>query len=260
LSVGIASETSLVKRSALLAAALSLVACGPAESPGSTASGTTSASASSSGVGGAGGGGNSGGSGGTGGAASPELDAVEADLLGDFDNAAQHAMGLIELVERHVCTVPGRAESAQVLWLYAEELDDTSGKRNTTSSRVNEIRIVDGKPVIRIYKLAPTHPLAEDPYKLDGARDGCSKPEVLQAITDADLLYRDGCDLTLLSGEGVFQASTEPNTCAVPGGFVNTEAVVSPDGLARTESFHDSTSMKSQPLSTLDFLRVEPAP
>jgi hypothetical protein len=244
-----------MKRSALVAVALTLVACGSSGSPGS--SGTTSASVGSSSSGGVGGGGAGGG---TGGSASPLLDALGADLLGDFDNSAQHAMGLDQLVERHVCTVPGRAESAQVLWLYVEQLDDTSGKRETYSTRVHEIRMVDGKPVSRIFKLAAAHPLATDPYQLTGALDGCSKPDVLQEITDADLLYREGCDLTFVPGESDFDASTAPNTCAVPGGFINTEAVVSPDGLTQTDTFYDSASKKSQALSTFEFLRISPAP
>jgi hypothetical protein len=246
-------------RSVLVAAALALVGCGSSAEPGSTATSAASASSSSdgsSGVGGAGGGG----TGGAGGAASPLLEAIGADLRGDFDNSAQHAMGMEPLVERHVCTVPGRAESARVLWLYVELLDDTSGKRETYSTRVHEIRIVGDEPVSRIYKLAPTHPLAADPYKVNGPLDGCSKPGILQALTDADLLYRDGCDLTFAASGSGFTASTAPDTCAVPGGFVNTAAVVSPDELTQTDTFSDAVSKKTQPLSTLDFVRVAPAP
>lgn len=246
-----------------LTAALALVGCGSSAEPGAT--GTTSASASSSsdasgGVGGAGGGAGGGGSGGSGGSASPELDAIGADLRGDFDNSAQHAMGTGPLIERHVCPVPGRAESAQVLWLYVEQLDDTSGKRETYSTRIHEIRSVAGEPVSRIYKLAPTHPLAADPYKVNGPLDGCSKPDVLQAITDADLLYRDGCDLTFVPGGSGFTASTAPDTCAVPGGSVNTAADVSPDGLTQTDTFTDATSKKSQLLSKLVLVRLAAAP
>lgn len=248
-----------MKRRALVAAALALVGCGSSAGPGST--GTTSATVSSSssgssGVGGAGGGG----SGGSGGSASPLLDALGADLRGAFDNSAQHAMGMEPLVERHVCAVPGRAESAQVLWLYVELLDDTSGKRETYSTRVHEIRIANGEPVSRIYKLAPTHPLAADPYKVNGPLDGCSKPGILQALTDADLLYRDGCDLTFAASGSGFTASTAADTCAVPGGFVDTAVVVSRDGLTQTDTFSDAVSKKTQPLSTLDFVRVAPAP
>jgi hypothetical protein len=147
-----------------------------------------------------------------------------------------------------------------VLWLYVELVDDTSGKRETYSTRIHEIRRVSGEPVSRIYKLAPTHPLATDPFKDNGALDGCSKPDVLQAISDADLLYRDGCDLTFAAGAGGFDASTAPDTCAVPGGFVDTVAVVSPDGLTQTDTFSDAITKKTQPLSNLSFVRVAAGP
>jgi hypothetical protein len=250
-----------MKRTGLLLVVLAVVGCGSSGEPGST--GTASASASSSsgsgGEGGAGGAGGGGG-GGAGGAASPVLEALGADLLGDFDTSAQHAMGTGPLVERHACTVPGRADSAQVLWLYVELVDDTSGKRETYSTRIDEIRMVSGEPVSRIYKLAPMHALAVDPFKSSGALDGCSKPEILQAITDADLLYRDGCDLTFAPGASGFEASTATDTCAVPGGFVNTVASVSPDGLTQTDTFSDAISKKTQQLSKLSFVRVAPAP
>lgn len=206
-----------------------------------------------------GGGGGAGGEG-AGGGGSPLLDAIEADLLGDFDNSAQHAMMAGKLIERHVCVVPGRADSASVLWLFVEQIDDTSGLRETYSTRVHEIRLSAGKAVARVFKLAVTHPLADDPYALNGARDGCTKPAILQAITDADLLYRDGCDLTFAAGGSDFVAATEANTCAVPGGFINTSESVSPDGLTRTDTYFDAASKKPQPLSALTFVRVVPTP
>jgi hypothetical protein len=248
-----------VTRPALFAATLFLLAgCGSSSTPGSSGSTSVGAS-SSSGTGGAGGEGG-GGTGGEGGSASPLLDAILADLLGDFDNSAQHAMMAGKLVERHVCVVPGRADSASVLWIFVEQIDDTSGQRETYSTRVHEIRLAAGKAVARVFKLAATHPLADNPYALDGARDGCTKPALLQAITDADLLYRDGCDLTFAAGGSDFVAATDANSCAVPGGFINTSESVSPGGLTQTDTYFDAASKKSQPLSALTFVRLAPKP
>jgi len=249
-----------MKRAVLLfSTALALIACGSSESSGSSGA-TTSAATSSGAGGGVGGSGGSGGSSGSGGTVPTQLDVIGADLQGDFDNSTQHAMSGGKLVERHVCPIPGRDGDASVLWLYVEQVEDTSGKRDAYSTRVNEIKLVMGKPVLRLYKLAATHPLATDPYKFNGPRDGCTKPNVLKTLTDADLLYRSGCDVTFApSGDG-FDAATANNTCAVPGGFINTQAVVKEGELITTDSFFDAASMMTQALSSFELRRVIKAP
>ncbi len=206
------------------ATALSLAimtACGSGGDPSSSSSGT----------------GASGGSGGAGGAPPADpLAKLAGYLRGDFDNKAQHDMGFGKLVERHVCNVPGRDADPQVVWVYVEQVDDTTGQRDAYYTRINEIRVVNGNPVARIYKFVDTHPLATDPFSFNGTRDGCEQPDVLQAIMDSDLIYRDGCDVTFVEDGDLFHASTTGTSCTFPGGYIQTKAEVFADGMDNTDT------------------------
>lgn len=103
--------------------------------------------------------------------------------------------------------------------------------RDAYFTRVNEIRVVEGAPVSRAYKFAAGHPLATDAFSFNGERDGCLHPELLAAITDADLVYRDGCDVSFVEDADVFHASTSGMSCTFPGGYITTTATVFADGL-----------------------------
>jgi len=204
---------------------LALVACSSSDS---------NSTSSSSGTGGGGGSGGAGGAGGAGGGSTQNADlaTLEQYLLGDFDNSAQHAGGFSKLVERHVCVIPGRNSDPSVLWFYVEHVEVLpDGSRDAYFTRVNEIRDVSGKPVSRAYKFVDGHPLATNAFQFNGPRDGCLKPDILQAITDADLIYRDGCDVTFTKDATNFLATTAEGTCTFPGGYIQTTATVFPDGM-----------------------------
>jgi CpeT/CpcT family (DUF1001) len=160
------------------------------------------------------------------------LATLRSDLVGDFDNSAQVAGGFSKRVERHVCVLPSRTGDASVVWLYVEQVEDLAdGRRDAYFTRVNEIRLVDGQPVSRAYKLVASHPLASNAFAYNGPRDGCTKPALLAAIRDADLVYRDGCDITFTPAGDHFNASTKGTGCSFPGGYIQTTADVSHDEL-----------------------------
>ncbi len=194
--------------------------------------GSGGAATTSSNTSGGSGAGGSGGSGGSGPVKSENLGLLEQYLLGDFDNSAQKAGGFSKLVERHVCALPGRTADPTVLWLYVEHVEVLAdGSRDAYFTRVNEIREVMGKPVSRAYKFIDGHPLATNAFQFNGPRDGCLKPDVLGAIKDTDLVYRDGCDVTFTRNAEVFEATTSKGTCAFPGGYIQTTAKVFVDGM-----------------------------
>jgi hypothetical protein len=162
----------------------------------------------------------------------PQLATLDGYLRGDFDNAAQHDVTGTKLIERHVCPIPGREGDPEVLWLYVEHVEVLSnGQRDAYFTRVNEIRMGMGQPVSRAYKFADGHPLATSAFAFNGPRDGCLKPELLQSIVDADLVYRDGCDVTFTQDGETFMASTTGESCTFPGGYIKTSATVFADGL-----------------------------
>lgn len=203
----------------------------------STPSNGTSNSTSSSGAG-AGGNGGGGGSGGEGGAGvmSEQLALLNQYLLGDFDNKAQHDAGFSKLVERHVCAIPGRNGAPDVLWLYVEHVEVLpDGTRDAYFTRVNEIKEVNGNPVSRAYRFAAGHPLATNAFQFNGPRDGCLQPDVLKAIQDTDLEYRDGCDVTFVRNMDTFDATTPDGTCMFPGGYIKTTAKLFADGMDVTD-------------------------
>ncbi len=153
-------------------------------------------------------------------------------MRGDFDNQAQNDAGFDKLVERHVCALPGRDGDPSVLWLYVEHVEVLAdGSRDAYFTRVNEITVVGANPVSRAYKFADGHPLYTDAFTFNGPRDGCTQPGVLAAITDADLVYREGCDVTFVQNGEQFDAATAEGTCTFPGGYIQTTAVVFADGL-----------------------------
>jgi hypothetical protein len=207
-----------------LALALLSVGCGSNDDTGGAPTGASSTSSSGTGAGGGGGEG--------GGLTATQLAVLDGYLQGDFDNHAQHEAGFGKLVERHVCPIPGRDGDPAVLWLYVEHVEVLSdGSRDAYFTRVNEISMVDGNPVSRAYKFAAGHPLHTDAFSFNGSRDGCTQPEVLEAITDDDLVYRDGCDVTFVQNGEQFDASTQEGTCTFPGGYIHTTAAVFADGL-----------------------------
>lgn len=180
-------------------------------------------------------------------------------LLGQLDNAAQVEAGFDKLVERHVCTLPGRNVEPEVLWMYVEQVEVLpDGTRDAYYTRVNEISTVEGQPVTRIYKFAEGHPLSSNAFAFNGPRDGCTQPDVLEALTDADLVYRDGCDVTFVKDGDGYRASTATNTCVIPGGFINTDAFVMAEGLDSTDNFFDAATQSTQSLSTYEFRRIDP--
>jgi hypothetical protein len=210
--------------------ALTLLACGGDDDTSSTGA-SAATTATSTGAGGAGGAGADG-AGGGGGAEPTQLDVLNGYLLGDFDNQAQTDAGFDKLVERHVCTIPGRDGDPARLWLYVEHVEVLAdGTRDAYFTRVNEIAVVGANPVSRAYKFDTNHPLYSDAFQFNGPRDGCAQPEVLQAIVDTDLVYRDGCDVTFVQNGDVFDAATAEGTCSFPGGYIQTTAVVFADGL-----------------------------
>jgi hypothetical protein len=218
-------------RCSLLAAVLLLSACGSSSAPSSGTS-TSSSTTGAGGAGGSGGSGAAGGAGGSAGVAPTELAILDGYLLGDFDNQAQHDGGFSKLVERHVCPIPGREGDPEVLWLYVEHVEDlANGMRDAYFTRVNEVRMVMGHPVSRAYKFAAGHPLATNAFSFNGPRDGCTQPDLLAAITEADLVYREGCDVTFVKDGEVFHASTTGTGCSFPGGYITTKAEVFADGL-----------------------------
>ena len=183
------------------------------------------------------------------------LHVLEGYLLGDFDNQAQFDSGFGQLVERHVCPIPGR-EDPSVLWLYVEHVEVlANGDRDSYFTRVNEIRTVDGVIVSRAYKFDTGHPLYSNAYAYNGPIDGCTQVAVLEAITDADIVYRDGCDVTFEQDGEVFHATTEEGTCTFPGGYITTEAEVTADGMDVTDHAYQGGG---DPIGeTFEFRRVE---
>lgn len=168
-------------------------------------------------------------------AAPDSLHVLEGYLLGDFDNADQVAGGFSKLVERHVCSIPGREDPA-VLWLYVEHVEVlANGDRDSYFTRVNEVRMDGDAIVSRAYKFDTGHPLYSNAYEYNGPIDGCSQAAVLEAIADSDLLYRDGCDVTFVHDGDVFHATTEEGTCTFPGGYITTSAEVFADGMDVTD-------------------------
>lgn len=211
----------------IVATGLLLTACSSEDAATTSTSSTTSSS-------GAGGGGGDGGAGGSGGGdiIATQLEVLNGYSIDDFDNSAQVAGGFSKLVERHVCAIPGRDGDPSVLWLYVEHVEVLSnGDRDAYFTRVNEIRMVGDNPVSRAYKFDPSHALYTDAFTFNGPRDGCTQPEVLGAITDSDLIYRDGCDVTYVLDGEVFHASTAEGTCTFPGGYIQTSADVFAGGL-----------------------------
>ena len=158
-------------------------------------------------------------------------------LLGDFDNRAQVAGGFSKLVERHVCVIPGRDADTDVIWLYAEHVENLpDGRRDSYFTRVNELRMDGANVVSKAYKFASSHPLYSNAFAYNGPIDGCTKPEILEAIDDAqDLVYRGGCDVTFAPDGAVFHATSEAGTCTFPGGWIQTVAEVTADGLDSTD-------------------------
>lgn len=153
-------------------------------------------------------------------------------LRGDLDNATQAAEDDgVKLVERHVCPIPGR-EAADVVWLYVEHVEVLpGGDRDAYFTRVNEVRLAGDVLVSRAYRFAEGHPLHTDAFSYNGERDGCTQPDVLAAIEDADLEYRDGCDVTFTADVDVFHASTVEGSCSFPGGYIHTTAEVFAEGI-----------------------------
>lgn len=197
--------------------ALGAVACDDATDAGASSSGTLSTTSASTG---------------TGPVRPAALTKLDGFLQGSFDNQAQVDGGFSKLVQRFVCALPNRVDDPDALWLYTEHVEVLSnGQRDAYFTRVNEIRIVNGSPVSRAYKFVPEHPLATDAFKLNGERDGCLQPEVLAAITESDLVYREGCDVTFVEDGEVFDASTTGMGCTFPGGYITTTATVFADGL-----------------------------
>jgi len=239
--------------------ALALCGCGSSEEP--EGQGGSSGSAGNAG---------SAGAAGTAADAGPALDAaneaaapdaapdarqvLEAYLLGDFDNAAQFDAGFGKLVERHVCLVPGR-DDPSVLWLYAEHVEVlSSGERDSYFTRVNELRMVGDTVVSRAYKFATDHPLYSNAYAFNGPIDGCTQPAVLEAITEGDLVYRDGCDVTFVQDGELFHATSQEGTCTFPGGYITTTAEVFADGMdVKDEAYQGGGAPVGE---TFEFRRV----
>lgn len=173
-------------------------------------------------------------------------------LLGDFDNRGQVEGGFSKLVERHVCLVPGRDDDLDVVWLYAEHVEVLpDGRRDSYFTRINELRMNGTTVVSKAYKFASEHPLYSNAFAYNGPIDGCTQPEILAQIDDAqDLVHREGCDVTFVEDGAVFRATSEAGTCTFPGGWIQTIAEVTADGL-------DSTDKTDQGLGdTFEFRRV----
>lgn len=153
-------------------------------------------------------------------------------LRGDFDNTAQVKAGFGKLVERHVCAIPGRPSNDKELWAYVEQVEVKPEGRDAYYTRVVVFTPQGDDFVSKIYKFQPKHPLASDAFKFNGTRDGCLSPKVLEAITESDLVYRDGCDVTFrVNGSDRFTAQTTGTACSFPGGRIETTADVFADGL-----------------------------
>jgi hypothetical protein len=161
------------------------------------------------------------------------LSQVVGYLQGDFDNSAQVGRGFSKLVERHVCQVPSRPGNAQAQYLYVEQVEIRPQGRDAYYTRMVLLTPqLDGSVLSKVYKLAPTHPLASDAFKFNGPRDGCLNPALLDSIKDTDLVYRDGCDVTFTqSASDRFNAATTGTNCSFPGGYIETTADVFAGGL-----------------------------
>lgn len=169
---------------------------------------------------------------GAGGFDDDRLALLDQYLRGELDNVAQAAEDDgVKLVERHVCAIPGR-EAADVAWLYVEHVEVLpGGDRDAYFTRVNEVRLAGDFLVSRAYRFAEGHPLHTDAFSFNGERDGCTQPDVLTAIEDADLEYRDGCDVTFTPDVEVFHAATVEGSCSFPGGYIHTTAEVFAEGI-----------------------------
>lgn len=173
-------------------------------------------------------------------------------LLGDFDNQGQVEGGFSTLVERHVCLVPGRDDAPDVVWLYAEHVEVLpDGRRDSYFTRINELRMNGATVVSKAYKFASEHALYSNAFAYNGPIDGCTQPELLALIDDTqDLVYREGCDVTFVEDGAIFRATSEAGTCTFPGGWIQTIAEVTVDGL-------DSTDKTDQGVGdTFEFRRV----
>jgi hypothetical protein len=153
-------------------------------------------------------------------------------LVGDFDNRAQ-ASTVGKLVERHVCSLPGRPSDDSVRWFYVEHVEVLpDGRRDAYFTRVVELRSTPTGALSRASRFVSGHPLASNAFAFNGPKDGCSKSSLLMAVTDSNLEYRQGCDVTFVAdGGSSFAASTMGTACTFPGGYIQTTAVVTADGI-----------------------------
>jgi uncharacterized membrane protein YdfJ with MMPL/SSD domain len=60
-------------------------------------------------------------------------------LRGDFDNAAQVAASGVKRVERHVCSIPGRDQTADLAWLYVEHVEDLATGASTRAQSTGSL-------------------------------------------------------------------------------------------------------------------------
>ncbi len=183
------------------------------------------------------------------------LTRLENYLSGDFDNLAQFNGGFPQYVERHTCKIPGFPESPEVLWLYVEHVEHVTEGRDAYFIRINEVRMQGDQAVSKAYRFPIGHMLRTNAFAFNGARDACYKPELFAMIKEADLEYRNGCDVTFTVDQDRFSAISQEQTCTFPGGWIQTMSTVFENGLDSTD--RAVTSQGSQPGATFEFRRVD---
>ncbi len=183
---------------------------------------------------------------------SPEVRLV-GYLLGSFDNRTQQQAGFPQLVERHVCPLPGMPQEAGVTWLYVEHLEVGPQGRDAYFIRVNRIERSGDNIASRAYRFPEGHPLRTNAFMFNGPRDACFGRTAFGAVTEADLDYRAGCDVTFVQAGENFSASSPEETCGFPGGWIQTQATVYPDGL---DVLDRAVTPAGESGSTFEFRRV----
>lgn len=174
-------------------------------------------------------------------------------LLGDFDNRAQFEGGFPQLVERHVCPMPGLPETPGVTWLYVEHVETVAQGRDAYFIRVNRVETRGDTIASKAYRFPTGHPLRTDAFAFNGPRDACFNPSLMDGVSEATLEYREGCDVSFMDGGDRFDAMSPEQTCTFPGGWIQTLSTVFPDGL---DSRDRAVTPQGESGSTFEFRRV----
>jgi hypothetical protein len=184
----------------------------------------------------------------------PTLARLTEYLLGDFDNQAQHDDGFPQLVERHVCPMPGFDASPDTVWLYVEHVEHVARGRDAYFIRVNELQVQGDEIVSRAYRFPMGHTLRTDAFSFNGPRDACFDLDLIGAVDEAALDYRAGCDVTFTAFPDRFEATSAPQTCTFPGGYIQTMATVREDSMTTLDR---AVSGGTESGSTFEFVRVD---